>query len=456
MLKRLAVCLLSVSMHVLAMSAPAFTADPPPLETRALVVLDSRLHPLVEPELAAYVRAAEARRGFRVTVLAVEKIDDWAPKQVRAAVSEWLISLPKLEGILFVGNVKLPSFFMPRPDLPETRLWPRYYEDPEMQADKRIAAGTVLRPASGLNPTWPFIAGTKPFTVPEHDFDDLRPASPPGPRLWTAFLPVGYADDERNNYENWAKQLLPFFTKARDFHLHPDRYSRSIYIVSNDLGVLDRSDSVWNAIGPREIEYYSINEKGKDAFKNNPAGYTRTDLSKYSTLKEFMAYARGLPWMDEGWQSPEIFLSHMKASQRRVVCWNVHSNPELSLLTWQQARDMEGGGLVAVMLGCGVAGYRQPGSSAYVDSKTSVDRNVLVNVVYGQSAFVAALGSPFARVRDENGAPFYRALYKEGSYLGQAHLVRLREGQSSSPQDLRQQQEILIGDPFVDARGQGP
>ena len=78
----------------------------------------------------------------------------------------------------------------------------------------------------------------------------------------------------------------------------------------------------------------------------------------------------------------------------------------------------------------------------------------MVNVVYGKSAFVAATGSPFARVRDENGAPLYRTLYVEGSYLGRAHLARLREGQPASSRELRQQQEILIGDPFVDAQGQ--
>jgi hypothetical protein len=155
--------------------------------------------------------------------------------------------------------------------------------------------------------------------------------------------------------------------------------------------------------------------------------------------------------MDEGWQSAEVFLAHMKASQRRLVCWNVHSNPEFSLLTWQQARDMEGGGLMAVMLGCGVAGFRQPGSASYVDTKTPVERNVMVNVIYGKSAFVAATGCPFARVRDENGVPFYRTLLADGGYLGLAHLLRLREGQPSSPPALRQQQEILLGDPFVDA-----
>jgi hypothetical protein len=456
MLKRLTWWLVLVAGCVSANWAYGLAADPAPSEARALVVLDSRLHRLVEVELGAYVRAAEERRGFPIEIMAVDRLDTLDPPQVRAAISGWVASHPRVEGILFVGNVKLPSFFMPRADLPETRLWPRYYEDLEMPAERRIAAGTVLRPPSGPNPTWPFVAGNKAFTVPEHDFDELRPGSPKGPRLWAAFLPVGYADESRNTYEGWAQQLSPFFKKAIGFYKNPDQYSRSMYIVSNDLSVLDRAGSVWEAIGQRQIEYYSINEKGKGAFKNNPAGYVRTDLGKYGSLKEFTEYARTLPWMDEGWQSPGVFLSHMKASQRRVVCWNVHSNPELSLLTWQQARDMEGGGLMAVMLGCGVAGFRQPGSASYVDTKTPVEKNVLVNVVYGKSAFVAALGSPFARVRDENGAALYRALYTDGSYLGRAHVLRLREGQSSRPQELRQQQEILIGDPFVDAQGVKP
>ena len=40
-----------------------------------------------------------------------------------------------------------------------------------------------------------------------------------------------------------------------------------MYIVSNDLGVLDRAAPVWEAVGPRSIELYSINQKGPGAFK---------------------------------------------------------------------------------------------------------------------------------------------------------------------------------------------
>ena len=122
----------------------------------------------------------------------------------------------------------------------------------------------------------------------------------------------GLREESRNSYENWARQLSPFLKKALAFYQHPELYSRSLYIVSNDLGVLDRAAPVWKVLGPRNIELYSINEKGQGAFKNNPAGYVRADLSKYGSLAEFMAYARKLPWMDEGWQSPAVFISHMK------------------------------------------------------------------------------------------------------------------------------------------------
>ncbi len=421
-----------------------------PSGVRALVVIDPRLHRLIEPQLNDYVQAAQTRRAFPIATLPIEGIDDWQPPRIRAAIAQWLAANPKLEGILFVGNIKLPSFFMPRADLPSTRLWPRYYEDPVLIAEKQIAPGTVLHPESGPNCAWPFVAGKKDFTVPEHDFDELQP-SPTGPRIWTAFLPVGYADDARNNYEGWAQQLAPFFQKALAFYRDPSRYSRDLYVVSNDLSVLDRAAPAWQELGPSHIEYFSINEQGRGAFKNNPAGYTRADLTAHGDRAQFFRYASALPWMDEGWQSPAVFLAHMKEGRRRVVCWNVHSDPQYSLLKTPQARDMENGGLIAVMLGCSVAGYKQPGSASHVDTKTPVEQNVLVNVVYGRSAFVAATGCPFDRCRDENGTPFYRTLYADHGYLGQAHLQRLRENSPTNPRELRQQQEILIGDPFVDA-----
>ncbi len=143
----------------------------------------------------------------------------------------------------------------------------------------------------------------------------------------------------------------------------------------------------------------------------------------------------------------------MADSRRRLVWWNVHSNPELSLVSWEQARDLRNGGLIALLNGCSVGGFAQPGSNAAVDTKVTPERNVLVNLVYGQSAFVAAMGSVHDRVTDERATPLLRHLYS-GGYLGRAHLLRLQQQDrdvQGNPTLVRGFQEILIGDAFADA-----
>jgi hypothetical protein len=423
-----------------------------PEETRALVLIDQRLQALVATALLTYVRAAAERRQFRIAVLPILNLDDCKPPEIRRALQSWHAAKPKLEGILFVGNVKLPSFFMPRVDIPSTRLWPRYYEDMDMVASRKVAPGTVLTNEPGR--PWPAVAGVKSFKVPEHDLDFIVEAKPPGPAMWAAFLPVGFQDEARNNYQEWAGQLAPFFKKAAAFHAGRVAYGRGIYLVSNDIGLLARSKPAWDAIGPGQIEYYSINEEGPGAFKDNPAGYQRAHLEKYATLEDFLGYAKKLPWMDEGWQVADVFLRHAAQSRRRIVWWNVHSNPEFSLVTWQQARAMREGGLIAFLNGCSVGGFRQPGSTSYVDTKTTPERNLLANLVYGQSAFVAALGSTHDRVTDERATPFLQHLY-QGGYLGLAHLLRERQQQRDAGANmfvLREFQELLLGDPFADAK----
>ena len=421
------------------------------VQTRALAILDARLERLIAPDLSSYIKAASVRRGFPIAVLPIVGLDDYRPPEIRRAIQGWVVARPGLEGIVFVGNVKLPSFFMPRADTPSTRLWPRYYEDLDMTAQRRIPPGTVLKECGPANP-WPCVAGMTQFKVPEHDFDDLAQSPSKGPRLWAAFLPVGYQDDAKNNYQGWAAQLRPFFRKALAFY-EGASYGRGLYLVSNDVSCLARSKPVWDAVGPKEIEFYAINEKGPGVFKNNPAGYLRVDLTRYRSLEDFLIYASKLPWMDEGWQSAEIFLGHMRLSRRRFVWWNVHSNPEVSLVTSKQALAMTNGGLIALLNGCAVGGFRQPGSRSHVDVATTAENNVLVSVVYGRSAFLAALGTPHNRVDDEHVTPLFAHMYS-GGYLGMAHLLRLKQQDKDSRGSgaLRGRQEMLIGDPFVDAR----
>jgi hypothetical protein len=103
--------------------------------------------------------------------------------------------------------------------------------------------------------------------------------------------------------------------------------------------------------------------------------------------------------------------------------------------------------------GCSVGGFCQPGSRTFVDTKVTADRNVLANLVYGSSAFVAALGSTHDRVTDERATPLLAHLYS-GGYLGRAHLLRLQQQDrdvQANPALLREFHELLIGDPFADA-----
>lgn len=208
-----------------------------PRETRALILIDARLYKLLATDVLDYARAAAAHRKFVIAVLPIVGLDDRRPEEIRSAIQDWRKARPGLEGILFVGNVKVPSFFMPRADTPSTRLWPRYYEDVSMVPERRIAPGTVLKEAQAGR-AWPYVAGLKEFKVPEHDFDDMTRKSGTGPELWAAFLPVGLAEESKNTYEGWAEQLAPFFRKALAFYSGKTKYGRGLYLVSNDLSCL--------------------------------------------------------------------------------------------------------------------------------------------------------------------------------------------------------------------------
>ena len=149
-----------------------------PNDARALVIVDVRLHSLIAPALHEYVSAAAGRRKFRIAVLPIPGLDDCPPPKLREALQAWHAVRPGIEGILFVGNIKLPSFFMPRPDIHSTRLWPRFYEDLDMTPSQTIPPGTVLKDDPAAAQSWPRVAGVKTLTVREHDFDFLEHGTP--------------------------------------------------------------------------------------------------------------------------------------------------------------------------------------------------------------------------------------------------------------------------------------
>ena len=86
-------------------------SDAVPNETRALVIVDARLPALIAPALHEYVSAAAGRRQFRITVLPIAELDDCPPPKLREALQKCRAARQGIEGVLFVGNVKLPSFF---------------------------------------------------------------------------------------------------------------------------------------------------------------------------------------------------------------------------------------------------------------------------------------------------------------------------------------------------------
>ncbi|MBI3927019.1 MAG: hypothetical protein HY319_15895 [Armatimonadetes bacterium] len=445
--------MLAVVMLGLAASCPCPLPARESPNTRAVVLIDSRLHSRLEQELQAYVAAASQRRRFDIQVLPVPGLDDLAPPEVRARLRALRKACPRLEGVVLVGNVRLPSFFMPRPDQPSTRLWPRYYEDLDMVCERRLAPGTKIRGYANGDPAarWPFVIGNDVVT-PEHDFDYAAQGPSFGPELWVAFLPVGLDDLRADSYDAWAAQLRPFLRKTLNFYREPSAYRRSLYLVSNDLTDVSQLGPVWSSVGPRNIDYYAIREGKKPR-------YVRAGMEQFRTLNDFLAYARGLPWMGEGWQDPSVFLKHMNAPARSVVWWNVHSHPSGSIISSQQARTAVPagkGGLVGLVTGCAVAAYRPPGCATYVDVDTPPASNFLISVVYGPSAFVAASGCPFARVSDDCYEALLAELFSAG-YLGQGHRKQLlaQDRAAGDWQAFRGNHEMLIGDPFVDASRTG-
>ncbi|MCC6746175.1 MAG: hypothetical protein IT371_00865 [Deltaproteobacteria bacterium] len=430
---------------------------------KALALVDQRLYAQVAPALHDYLEAACARRGFAIRLAGVQGLDAMPPAAIRALLKAEKSANAALEGVLLVGNVPLPTFFLGRVDVPQARYWTRYYEDLDMQVKRVIPEGTALPECSGTPPVnWPCVVPKDvkvPFPAPPHDFDDFEQGPRPGRELWAAFLPVGFAADKRD-YAAWGRQLRPYLAKTLAFYRAPETYARNIYHVGNDLGQLGQLAPLWPLLGATGIDYYAINTLGPGRCRNNRACYVRAPLEQYASMEEFLTYARTLPWIDEGWQAADIFLGHLNGSPafpRRVVWVNGHGTPQGSLLTSAQARTgiaAGKGALVALMSGCMVGSYQRPGDTLPKDAwpVPPAEDNLLVSLVYGKGAFVSAIGSVPIRSASPDFGPLLLRLY-EDSYLGAANRHRMDSYDQRGTSSLfwREGQDILVGDPFVDA-----
>ena len=430
-------------------TARATPADPATSVTRAVVLVDERLQAPLATLLADYAREAGRHRGFNIAVEVVPGLDDMPFETVRERVRALRRAYPELAGVLYVGNVRLPSFHSPRGDNQQTRYLPHAYQDLDLVLEQRLV------------PSQPYPGSTDPQRrVPMHDFDGLDRGAEPGVELWAAFLPVGLTDATQNNYEAWARQLSPFLRKAIAYHSQRAAPAKRLYKVSNQLWNLEPA---WAYYGPTRIDFYATNPLAKGSVApGTPAeqycilpadqAYTRTPTEQFTSWDAFEAWYRQHEWMGEGWQKDAIFLEHMNQLDYDLAWVNVHSCENFSLVNSDQARSIQKGARVMMLSGCGVGGFRQPGNPSFVDSPVAPEQNILCAYVYGTSRALAALGDPFNRGHESDYERMIEWMIA-GDYLGQAHLKRLQLQYERTPAaaELKENvMEILIGDPLVD------
>ncbi|MDD5312697.1 MAG: putative Ig domain-containing protein [Dehalococcoidia bacterium] len=433
----------SISSYIPALQARGVRVeyDLPIDHPKAVILVDTRLYNLLKNEIDQYRALAQVRRGFSINLDIVNNIDDWSYTAVRDRIKSLKDENPDLEGVLLMGNIKMPSFFQSRGDNIDLRLMPHYFEDLDAVFRKDLPNGSQI----------PF--GGNSVAVPVHDLDFIGKGPNPDPELWAAFMPVGSAGTQ-NTYNDFAAQLRPYLEKVIRFYSGEIKTNGRYYYVSRDKG--ERMDLNWETFGKSNIDYYGMagpnGETGSNCMKDGiNVCYVRWPLESYTSYADFVA-----DWEardpGEGWQQDSIFLSHMASSIYSIVQVNVHSNSVWSLVSTAQARGITGGGLIVALDGCGVAGMSQPGSPSVTDGQGFPSENVLLAFLYGNSQAVAGSGDPFTRGHYANHPTVWSRLVTFGDYLGKAHLERMKVNYASSDSaSLREwSMEMLVGDPFVD------
>jgi hypothetical protein len=429
------------------------TARPTPTTApRALIVIDQRLYALVGSLVDQYRALAQARRGFEIGLRVVSGVDDWSYAQVKSYLVNERGGNPTFEGVLFIGNVKLPSFYKSRNDSNFTRLIPRYYEDLDGVFAKVYPDNSTDPYCTDTN--WPncFIYG--PSNIPPHDFDFTDKGPNPDPEIWVSFLPVGSATAP-NTYAEYANTLTPYLQKVIRYYNRQITTNRRYYFVTPDKG--ETFEILWDAFGKYAIDIYGKPGPNGETWGAclTPTGnvcYQRWPLESYADPFTFMAEYDAVN-VGEGWQDPAIFLSHLNAQTYLVAEVNIHSDEYYSLASAAQARGITKGGLLVSLAGCSVSGFRQPGSPSFVDTAAFVSDSVAAAYLYGSSNAVAVLGDPFWRGHYAHFPTLYREMTLYGQYLGAAHLVRMKRqyALSETGWDLRENgMEMLMGDPFMD------
>lgn len=440
-------------------------------EVRAVVMVDARLYAEIQPELDEYIELAEMRRGFDILLDASLQLDDQTYQQIfnrilfTHKIQNW-----NMEGVLMVGNIKLPSFYKVRGDNLAIRYWPAYYEMWNISWSRYYDTGDIDPVCDGTNE--PYCQGwihdpdrDEPHTVPAHDLDDLDTIA--NPDIWTAYMPVGGAEGQ--SYADYGNQLRPYLQKLIAHYKGQNLPDERMYMVSNDLfsGAFD----FWNLYGDvTKVDHYAMSPEpagsgnpcmscGRDAYDC----YVRTPLENWSDNASFVADYYDRENMGEDWQIADIYMDHMENNEYEFVMVNVHSGTEGSIINSSQASTLTDGGMIMLGTGCSVTGFIQPSSPSpttyghYNDNVLSTypTENILCNYLYGSSDFLAATGSPFNRGHSGQMQIIIDEMKNNGAYLGQAHKERITYlcQNAGNTQDLKERlNEMLLGDPFLDVQ----
>jgi hypothetical protein len=444
-----------VSLYRAALSAAEVSKlaqKTPP--TQAMILIDGRLYSRLSSTIDQYRALAENRRGFRIGLQVVQNVDDWQYTRTKRYLTQQASSYSgSLQGALLMGNIKVPSFYKSRNDLLQVRLIPRYFEDLDGVFEKRYADGAV-DPACPINE--PNCAVGGPFTVPAHDFDYVAKGINPDPELWIAWMPVGLSGT--NSYDGWAAQLKPYLAKVISFYNGGIISNGRFYFVSNDKG--EDFETLWNAWTPSKLDFYGKpGPHGETGAACMTTGgnlcYVRWPLETYPNAAAFIAAYNAAGSVGEGWQEGPRFISHMNAALYDAVEVNTHAHEEWSLISSSDAKALTRAGLLVSLDGCSTMGFTQPGGSK-VTSGTAVENNLAASYLYGSSRALAATGDEFDRGHYAHTPTLYYQLKISGSYLGMAHLSRMKRLfalSGSDPYELRSQgMEMLMGDPFMDLK----
>jgi hypothetical protein len=445
----------------------------PTLLPKALLLIDSRLYALIGEKLEQYRALAEQRRGFTIELRVETGLDDRSFVELKSWLTRERQLNPGLEGVLFVGNVSVPTFYKPRNDNLATRLYPYFYEDLDATWMRAQDPGTLdplcLDQPGQVQQNCNVLADT---IVPPHDYDRLIPGSSLGPELWSAYWPVGISGGP-NDYAAFATQLGPYLDKLIAYYSGRVESNGRYYFVSNDP-LWNTLELLWNSAPRTALDFYG---------KPGPQGqvgeacivgtenlcYVRWPLESYDSFAAFRQAYEAEPFVGEGWQQPSIFTAHMNAALYDMVEVNVPGEPGRALLDTAESAALSHAGLIVALGGSSVVGFAEPRAGSSVDIPNVLpSSSVGVAYLYGKSQALAVLGDPTQRGHAGNFPVVYATLKSaSGAYLGNAHRAQMLQNYTDAGYERcvaannpncgyavsETASEMLLGDPFLDLQG---